>query len=352
MGVRVREAGRAIGRRPVLLAGVAAAAGVLLPSRRVRAAEAPPLLRISTENAAEHIQTRIVARFAERLAERAEGRIAVRHSFGAQSFRDRDVFRAMDQGRLEMAVPGTWQLDRVDPSVGVLGLPAFYGHEASVHNAVRDGPLGREINRRLEVASRGTILGRWIDLGFINLYGVNRVITTHADLKGLRIRVAGGEANLHRLTAMGAQPRVIPWSDLPEALAEGQVDGLCTSHETVVSRQMWGQGVCSGIEDRQYFAQYIPLVAGRFWDALPPPLRDLAVITWEDQVEWARAEAAAAQQAARHRLLANDVVIVAPPQEVLAAERARLMTIQPAVVAAMRIDPELVKTAMAALGQG
>ena len=249
--------------RRSLLAGAAATAGVaVLASRRVGAADAPLAFRISTENAAEHIQTRIVARFASLLAQRTEGRLMVSHSFGSHSFRDRDIVRAMAQGRLEMAVPGTWQLDRYDPSIGVLALPAFYGRDARAYNAVRDGPVGGEINRRLEAALRGAVLGRWIDLGFVNFYGVDRVIAKHVDIKGMRIRVAGGEANLHRLTAMGALPRIIPWSDLSAALADGQVDGICTTHETVASGQMWGQGVRSAFEDRQSFAR-----TSRWWRA-------------------------------------------------------------------------------------
>ena len=93
-------------------------------------------------------------------------------------------------------------------------------------------------------------------------------------------------------------------------------------------------------------------MAGGFWAALPPALRDVIAATWDEQVEGARAEAAIAQDAARRRLIDNGVAMVTPSPEVLAVERARLMAVQSAVVATMGIDPELVKQVTAILARG
>lgn len=328
---------------------LAAAATALLPVRSRASATAPIPFRISSENGPDHIQTRVVARFATELSQRAGGDLTVEHRFGGRSLRDRDVVRAMAGGKLEMAVPGAWHLDRVEPSVGIFALPAFYGRETGSQDSVRDGVIGSDINRRLETALTVKVLGRWIDLGFAHLYGVERMITRHADVRELRIRVAGGEANLHRLTAMGARPRVVAWSDLPAALAEGSIDAILSTHESVASGRMWTLGIRSAFEDRQYFAQYLPLVGAAFWANLPGELRHLAASTWESQVTWARAEAAAAQNAARKTLVDNGVAITTPTAETLTAERAKLLSVQPAVVTAMGMDPKLVGAAMAVL---
>jgi C4-dicarboxylate-binding protein DctP len=332
-------------RRSFLLGGAAAA--IARPSS---AAEPVPF-RISTENLADHVQTRLIARFATVLAERSAGRLAVSHGFGTEMYRDRDVVRALNQGAIEMAVPGTWQLDGTCPGVGVFGLPAFYGRERPVHDAVRDGPVGAEISRRLEGATGTLVLGRWIDLGFSNVYGVRRTIATHADLKGLRVRVPGGEANLYRLAALGAQGKVVAWKDLPQALAEGTVDAIISTHETVVSNKLWTQGLTSVFEDHQYFAQYVPLVSRHLRARLSSGLYDLIAGTWEEMVDGFRAEAEAAQRSARDRLAAEKMMVTHPSAEVLAEQRRALMVVQPAMVTAMGIDDDLVARAMASLGQ-
>jgi C4-dicarboxylate-binding protein DctP len=335
-------------RRFLALAGAS-----VLVGQGARAAEGGPIpFRINSENLAGHIQTRIVTRFAETLAARTQGRLQVSHSFGDQAIRDRDMVRAMAQGKLEMAVPGNWQLDRFDPNMGILSLPAFYGQDSRAYRALRESPVGQELNRRLERALPVVVAGRWIDLGFTNIYGIRRTIASHQDLRGLRIRVAGGEVNLHRLTAMGAQPRVIAWPDLPDAMAEGRIEGILTSHETVASLHLWDQGVTSVFEDRQSFGQYVPVVAAGLWSAMAADLRREITACWNELVDQARGDATLAQDAARRALIANGVTVTTASPQSLAAERARLMEVQPAMVAAMGMDADLVKAAVETLPRG
>ncbi len=88
-------------------------------------AQSLPVIRISVENTDSHVQTKSVRRFADNLAERLAGRYEVRFYPAASLYRDADVFRALTQGKLELAVPGTWQFDRYVPEVGFVLLPSL-----------------------------------------------------------------------------------------------------------------------------------------------------------------------------------------------------------------------------------
>lgn len=300
-----------------------------------------PLLRISTENGSDHEQTRAVARFAQVLAQRTAGRLEVRYYHSAELFRDRDVMKALQLGKVEMAVPGTWQLDRYAPDFGIFLLPMFYGRNADTNYLLRDGPIGREIAGRLEAATDVKVLGRWIDLGFAHVYGVRHRIAGYEDLKGLVIRVAGGEANLRRLHAFGAEAQVVAWPDLSAALARGTITGILTTHETIVSAQLWKDGVSWVFEDREYFPQYVPIIAGKLWNSLSEDLQQTIIATWEEQVTSARALAAEAQDEARAALKSHGIGITTPSPAILAGARQRLMAQQEALVEALGIDPVL-----------
>ncbi len=300
-----------------------------------------PLLRISTENSADHIQTQAVARFAEVLAQRAAGRLEVRHYHSAELFRDRDVIKALQLGKVEMAVPGTWQLDRYAPDFGIFLLPMFYGRNADTNYLLRDGPIGREIARRLEQALDVKVVGRWIDLGFAHLYGVHRRITGYDDLTGLTVRVAGGEANLQRLRALGAEARVVAWPDLPAALARGTITAILSTHETIASAHLWADGVDWVFEDHQYFPQYVPMLSAKLWHGLPADLQQLIVATWEEHVTPARALAAEAQEDARATLKAHGIGFTTPSPAALVAARRRLMAQQESLIEALGIDAAL-----------
>ncbi len=313
---------------------------LFLVSGPVRADPAP-LFRISTENVADHVQTEAVMRFARHLERLAGSRLRVVHHWHARMFRDRDVLKALGQGKVEMAVPGTWQIDRFVPDVGIFLLPAFYGRRADAIHAVVDGPAGREIGERIEKTLGVVVLGRWIDLGHAHLFGVGRPIRSHRRIAGLKIRVAGGVGNALRIEALGGIPLVIPWPELPEILERGTVDGLLTSFETVAGAELWERGVTHAFKDREYFPQYVPLVRASLWRRLPRDLKALLRVAWESGVDPARRAAAVAQDEAEKILLEKGVSVVRPDEESLAQWRTRIMDAQEGMVRKMGIDRDL-----------
>lgn len=310
-----------------------------------------PVLRISTENGPTHFQVKALRRFAEDVERRLAGRLRVEVYDSASLYRDRDVLQALNLGRVEMALPGTWVLHAVVPDCGVFMLPVFYGAPASASRAVADGPPGRIVDSRIERNLRVTVLGRWLELGHANLYLVDRAVRRHEDIDGLRIRVAGGPANELRLAAMGARPLVVPWPDLPHWLQSGNLDGLMSTHETAVSGQLWRYGVSHVFEDRAYFAMYVPLVSRTFWERLPGDVRATLRDAWEAHVDDARARAAEAQADARETLRARGLVFAVPDDAVLRRWRERLRLGEREVVDFVGVDPMLYETVKAAAWQ-
>lgn len=282
---------------------------LLLASHALPAAAEALLFRISTENAPAHFQTRVVQRFADTLAKQTRGRLQVEFRHSAQLFRDQDVVRALNEGKVDMAVPGNWQLDRFDPYVSVLTLPLLMGRGAAEHHRVRDGKLGQLISAHLAQSLNVVVPGRWIDLGHANVFSTQKTITSYQDMAGLRIRIAGGSAIASQVTAVGAIASVVPWPDLPNVLQQGRVDGLLTTYETVASARLWEMGVQHATENQAYFAQYIPLVSRSYWDVLPEDLRQAIRNSWESVVDEARAQAEATQKQARRTLEAHGVKV-------------------------------------------
>jgi C4-dicarboxylate-binding protein DctP len=158
--------------------------------------------------------------------------------------------------------------------------------------------------------------------------------------------VAGGQANLARLETLGAQAFVIPWPDFPKALALGTVDGTLTSFETIGSAKLWERGINSVFADRQYFAQYVPLVSLRFWERLPEDLRALMASVWDEQVDGGRRLAAAAQETARSSFVGHGGLFSEPTAAARGQARKALLAKQDELVSALGIDPELAEMAL------
>lgn len=327
-------------RRALLAAGAGALAAVPLVAR------AREKLRISLETNPNHVRNRNTERFVAELRQRSGGRIEAEIFPSAQLYRDRDSPRAVRQGSVEMAIPGTWNLDGITPDAAITSLPMFYGVEPELVHKVVDGKLGAELARRMEERLRVKVLGRWFDLGFTHLYGAKRSIASYGDIGGLKIRHPGGTANAERLRLLGANPVLIPWPDVPLAMNQGVMDGLITTHESSFTAKLWDAGMTSCFEDRQYFSQYVPMVSLVFWRKLSPELQTAMTEAWAAVVDTERREAAEAQAKARGVLMENGVKITEPSAAALEQARKKLVAAQDAIVAEMKIDRDLVRIAL------
>ena len=303
--------------------------------------ETLPVMRISVENSTTHVQTLAVERFVRLLRTELEGQLDIRFYPAARLFRDKDVIQALFLGRVEMAVPGTWQFDTLVPEAALFLLPGFYGRPRELTYRVMDSPLGKRINRAVEEGLHVVIPGRWIDLGHAHLFSLSRPIHSYRDIDRMKIRVAGGQANMLRLEALGGIPRVISWPDLNAYLETGGIDAILTSYETVRSAALWEKGVRYVYEDSEYFAQYVPMISPEFWEELSPEIRRIICDCWESGVEQARREAAAAQIASRELLEARGVEIRIPSPEELHSARELLMEQQNAMAEILHIPDEL-----------
>lgn len=308
-------------------------------------------LRISTENTRAHVQTQAIEHFALELERVTEGRIDVEFYHSAQLFRDRDVIAALSSGKVEMAVPGMWQLDRYVPDVGLYMLPLFYGRTAEENYHVRDGEIGALVSQRIARGLGVAVPGRWLDLGHAHLYFTNADIQAHEDLAGAKIRIPGGIANKKRLQAFGADPVVVAWPDLSDALSRNQITGVLTTHETIRSAKLWRNGISTSFEDMEYFAQYVPMINARFWANLPAPLQQQVRNSWDQIVDAQRYAAIKAQLSARSALMEQGIKVTSPSADTLMRWRKVARQEEPAMVRQMGVDPSLVIRAAAALGE-
>lgn len=322
---------------------VAATAGLaVLMSGTAMAADK---FRISLETNANHVKNITIDKWVKAVRDRIGDKLEFEIYPSSQLYRDRDIARALRQGAVEMGVPGTWQLDGLDPNFAITSLPTFYGMPEELIIAVADGPVGEAINKRADEKLGVKVLGPWMNLGFNQFFLGGTKAESIADLKGLKFRIPGGTANARRLEVMGAVPNAIPWADAPLALQSRVVDGLVSTHESIMTGQLWDSGIRYAFEDRQWFSQYVPMVSKRFWDRQPEDVQKALVEAWMEVIGESRVQARAAQVNAKAENEKNGITVVAASDEDLAAFRAELMKHEDALIETMKIDAEIVKMA-------
>ncbi len=287
--------------------------------------QTPILFRISTENPPAHVQARALHAFADLLAGRAGPSLRVEYYDAASLYRDANALGAIARGELEMAAPGIWQFDRVVPDTAAMMLPAMYARPRDWVRSIVDGDLGKVLSAKIEESMKAIVIGAWLDLGYGQLFSARDRIQSIADIRGKRIRVAGGQGNEERIRALGGIPVSIPLLDLPAYIEQNLVDGVLSTYETVFSAGLDVKGLRTALEDREYYAFYVPLVSRRAWDRLDETQRTIITATWVEIVLQFREEASMAQEQARLTLLKRGMAVHIPTDRELAATRTLLL---------------------------
>ena len=338
-----------LSRRSVVASAMATMAA---PALGGGAAAAPTLLRCSLETVPSHARNVMIRDYLRKIEAAAGGTIKAQLFESGQLFPDLQVGKALIQGQIEMAVPGSWSLTGIIPDADFFQLPVLYGRATDmVHRAV-DGRPGQLVAAQIEQKLGARVIGPWLDLGSFNWYSTSKPLNSFTDLKGLKIRNSGGAGQAWRTQFMGAVPNTTPLPNVALALSQGTFDGLITTNETIASAQFWESGIRHAFEDDQFFGEYIPIVSLDFWRRLSPELQQIFTEVWVENIASYRASMAAAQSRARAVVQSHGVRIVTPRAEDLSAKRQEMLAHQHHLASLSRISPEMVSALLAELDAG
>jgi len=339
-----------LSRRSFAIASVAAiAAPAFVRSAR---ADEPLRLRLSLDTAPSHLRNVSLKDYLGKVEAASNGKIKTEIFESGQLYPDLEVGKALIQGQVEMAAPGSWTITGIVSDADCFQLPVLYGQPIDLIHRIIDGKPGQYLNGQIQQKLRSHVLGPYLDLGFQNWYSSNKPIASLADLKGMKIRNSGGAGQAWRARFLGAIPNTTAWPNVPLALSQGTFDGLVSSNESLVSAKLWDAGVKFAIEDHQWIAVYIPLLSQVFWDKLSPDQQKMMSELWVQNVPTYRANMAAAQTKARGTLQEHGIKFSDPTAEENAAQRKKMMAEQDQVAKDIKVSPEMVKLIMAEAGNG
>src|ERR1700722_371544 len=341
---------RHLSRRSFAIASIA---GMATPALfRAARVDEPLRLRLSLDTAPSHLRNVSMKDYLGKVEAASNGKIKTEVFESGQLYPDLEVGKALIQGQVEMAAPGSWTITGIVSDADCFQLPVLYGQPLDLVHKIIDGKPGQYLNGQIQQKLRSHVLGPYLDLGFQNWYSANKPIANLADLKGMKIRNSGGAGRAWRARFLGAIPNTTAWTNVPLALSQGTFDGLVSSNESLVSAKLWDAGVKFAIEDHQWIAVYIPLLSQVFWDKLTPDQQKMMSELWVQNVPTYRANMAAAQTKARGTLQEHGIKFSDPSAEENAAERKKMMAEQDQVAKDIKISPEMVKLIMAEAGNG
>lgn len=164
-------------------------------------------------------------------------------------------------------------MSTVCKAADVLNIPYTFA-SPTVAWDVLDGPFGQELGDHcLQKSGLRTLA--YGETGFRNFTNNNREIKGPADMKGLKFRVQPIPLYVEMVKALGGEPTPIAWSELPNAMATGVVDGQENPVGVIYNNQLHKLQKYMTLDGHVYGADFI-LINDEFFQMLSK--KDQAII--------------------------------------------------------------------------
>ena len=232
-------------------------------------AQAPIVIKFSHVVAVDTPKGKAAERFKE-LAEKAtKGRVKVELYPNSTLYKDKEELEALQLGAVQMLAPSLAKFGPLGvKEFEVFDLPyVFPGKD--VLSAVTEGQIGRDLLKKLE--PKGIVgLGFW-DNGF-KVMSANKPIHLPADIKGQKLRIQSSKVLDAQMRALGANPQVLAFSEVYQALQTGVVDGTENPPSNLYTQKMHEVQKHVTVTNHGYLG-YAVIVNKKFWDGLPADIR-------------------------------------------------------------------------------
>ena len=232
-------------------------------------AQAPIVIKFSHVVAADTPKGQAAERFKQLAEKYTNGRVKVEVYPNSQLYKDKEELEALQLGAVQMLAPS---LAKFGP-LGVkefeaFDLPYIFPSKTALYN-VTEGPIGQSLLKKLEPKGI-TGLAYW-DNGF-KVMSANRPLHMPADFKGLKMRIQSSKVLDAQMRALGANPQVLAFSEVYQALQTGVVDGTENPPSNMYTQKMNEVQKYVSVSNHGYLG-YAVIVNKKFWDGLPADVR-------------------------------------------------------------------------------
>ncbi len=104
------------------------------------------------------------------------------------------------------------------------------------------------------------------------MISANKPLLVPDDLKGLKMRISGSKIDDQTLRGMGANPQIIAFSELYQALQSGVVDGAQNTPSNYTSQKLDDVQKYMTVLNHVHL-QYAVITSKKFWDSLPADIK-------------------------------------------------------------------------------
>jgi C4-dicarboxylate-binding protein DctP len=232
-------------------------------------AQAPIVIKFSHVVAVDTPKGQAAERF-KMLAEKATGgRVKVEVYPNSQLYKDKEELEALQLGAVQMLAPSLAKFGPLGvKEFEVFDLPYLFANKVALYN-VTEGPVGKGLMQKLD--AKGIVGLAFWDNGF-KVMSANKPLLMPADFRGLKMRIQASKVLDAQMRALGANPQVLAFSEVYQALQTGVVDGTENPPSNMYTQKMHEVQKHLTVSNHGYLG-YAVIVNKKFWDGLPADIR-------------------------------------------------------------------------------
>lgn len=202
--------------------------------------------------------------------------------YGNQS----EALEAVSNGALQMTYSGPHYLEELDPAWKLGETPGVFKDWDHYLRAMGT-PEWKALHQKMANKKDVTIIKWLFDTGTWYMFTKTGPINSLADIKGQKIRFAGGEAFAKALKGLNTTPIALPYTEVVTALQTNMIEGLLTDFTGGVGYFELPRHTKYAVKV-PFGNQPICMVANtKWWNSLPGKVRDALNVTF-DQIDASR----------------------------------------------------------------
>jgi C4-dicarboxylate-binding protein DctP len=207
--------------------------------------------------------------FEKRLEELSGGAIDVQVYPSSQLYGDKAVLKAIRMNSVQMACPSFSKFGKIVPQLALFDLPFLFKDIDQLHR-VQDGKVGTKLKNM--VTKKGIVALDYWDNNFKQLTSSKKALIKPSDAKGQKFRIMSSKVLEAQFKAVGANPQMMPFSEVYSGLQQGVIDGQENTISNIYTKKFYEVQTDMSITNHGYLG-YLVVMSKKFWNKLPANLQ-------------------------------------------------------------------------------
>jgi len=208
--------------------------------------------------------------FEKKLEELSGGRIDVQVYPSSQLYKDSAALKALRLNSIQMAAPSFSKFGKLVPQLALFDLPFLFNDMGHLHR-VQDGEVGQKLKNM--VNKKGFIALNFWDNHFKQLStSKDQPLIKPSDATGQKFRIMSSKVLEAQFLAVGANPQMMPFSEVYSGLQQGVIDGQENTNSNIFTKKFHEVQQNLTLTNHGYLG-YLVVMSKKFWNSLPKDLQ-------------------------------------------------------------------------------